>query len=793
MTLDSRHVVCSIGSLCMGLQVTVAEGTPGALTLCRGGASEYVIAIPSQPTPVEQTAAEELRDYLAQVTGAELPLVSQEAAEGTPRIVVGDGPLTRELAPDVDPARLPPDSIVMRTSGRDLLLWGHPRRGTLLAVTTFLEDVVGVRWWTMTESFVPTRPTLEIPPLAITYSPPVIDRATRYLETSDGCFTNHSTVTPEEQRAMGIFASRLRLNGHDLYTIPPERGGANGLIGWVHTFYQINGLLPPKTYFKDHPEWYSLIDGERRDQRSQLCLTNKEMRREMVRVVLARLRANPAATMISVSQNDWRGNCECEECRAIDEREGTPAGSLIHFVNAVAEEVEKEFPEILVETLAYQYTREPPKHIRPRPNVVVRLCSIECDFAKPLQAASAANRRFREDIEAWSRISSQLYIWDYVTNFRGYLLPHPNFHVLAPNLRFFMKHKAIGIFEQGDSGCRVGDFVRLRAWYLAHLLWNPEADEEALLAEFMNGYYGGAAPHLTAYIQLMSDAGQRASARVGCFQQTTDAWLTLKDMNQGMELFEQALGAVAGDPVLTQRVRRERLPLDHVWLRRYDALKRQAKRAGETFRGPEDPEAALDEFVTLARQHRVGRIRQGHAFPEDFGDDLRFRLKKTVPPGDTPGHCLGLPKEDWFELQDGDYIPRARKGLFAIVKDAAASNGLARRMPNTHTIWACHSYPLGDYEVTADSRWHVTMRVRCDSATDNGVAMTLGVYDDAKRKSVVSKKIMVQDIRGTDYTTIDLGTLALGEQAYAWAAPVVREKDEVEAVYVDRVVAVRVR
>ncbi|MBT4815891.1 MAG: DUF4838 domain-containing protein, partial [Lentisphaerae bacterium] len=510
MTLDSAGVVRSIGSLCMGLQFTTA-GAAGALVLSRQGVSDYVIAVPPTPTPVERTAAEELRNYLTEVTGAELPIVSQEKAGGAARIVIGDGPLTRELAPDIDPSRLAPDSIVMRTVGRDVVLWGHPRRGTLLAVTTFLEDIVGMRWWTMTESFVPKRPTLEIPPLAIIYSPPVADRATRYLQTSDGCFTNHSTVTPEEQRAMGIFASRLRLNGHDLYTIPPERSAPNALIGWVHTFYQINGLLPTKTYFAEHPEWYSLINGERRDKRSQLCLTNKEMQAEMVRVVLKRLRADPTATMISVSQNDWRGNCECDACQAIDEREGTPAGSLIHFVNDVAAEVEREFPDVLVETLAYQYTREPPKHVRPRHNVVVRLCSIECDFSKPLEAQSEANQRFREDIEAWSRISSQLYIWDYVTNFHGYLLPHPNFHVLAENLRFFVKHKAIGVFEQGDSGCRVGDFVRLRAWYLAHLLWNPEADENALLAEFMSGYYGAAATHLTTYIQLMSQAGQRAT------------------------------------------------------------------------------------------------------------------------------------------------------------------------------------------------------------------------------------------------------------------------------------------
>ncbi|MBU0638451.1 MAG: DUF4838 domain-containing protein [Planctomycetes bacterium] len=792
MNPNAGCMLRTIGVLCMGCQMAAVAGEGESLTLCRDGASDCVIAIPPQATAVEQTAAAELRDYLARVTGATLPLISQaQAPADTPRIVVGDGPLTRRLLPDVQLAALAPDTIIMRTVGRDLVLCGHPRRGTLLAAITFLEDVVGVRWWTMTETFVPARPTLAIPTLAVSYTPPVLDRATRYLELSDGCFTNHKTVTPEEQRAMGVFASRLRLNGHDLYTIPPERGGANGLLGWVHTFYQINGLLPPGKHFKDHPEWYSLVDGKRRDANAQLCLTNEDMRAEMVRVVLERLRANPDATMISVSQNDWRGNCECDCCRALDEQEGTPAGSLIHFINAVAEQVEKEFPNVLIETLAYHYTRVPPKHVRARRNVVVRLCNVECDFSKPLTAEVEANRRFRENIEAWSQISPQLYIWDYVTNFRNYLLPHPNFHVLAPNLRFFVKHHAIGIFEQGDSGCRVGDFVRLRAWYLAHLLWNPDADEKALLAEFMNGYYGAAAPHLTAYIHLMSEAGLRATVPVGCFMASTEGWLTLDDMNQAMTLFERALTAVVHDPVLSERVRRERLPLDHAWLQGYDMLKRQAVRRNAPFLGPPDPEVALCEFITLVRKHRVGEIRQGRAFPEDFGNDLRFRLAKTIPPGPVPEHCAGLARDAWFELQDADYIPRDRKELVAIVKDPAASNGLTRRMPNTHTVWACHSYPLVDYGVRDESRWHVTLSVRCEAATDEGEAMTVGVYDDAQRRAVASKTILVRDIRGSDYTTIDLGVLTLAEQTYVWAAPVVRAPDEATAVYVDRVVFVR--
>jgi len=754
-----------------------------AIQLAVAGKSDYVVVLPKQPKPVETTAARELQEYLRAVIGATLPIVPEdEAPAGRPRLVVGDSALARQLLPNFKVDELAHDAIVIKTVGRDLVLVGHPRRGTLYAVTTFLEDTVGVRWWTMVETRIPKRPTLTIPELDVAYTPVVRDRATRYLQLSDGCFTSHKLVTKDEQRHMGVFSSRLKLNGHDHYSIPKEYGGADGLVGWVHTFYQINGLLPPEKYFKDHPEWYSLVKGKRLDEHGQLCLTNEEMRREMVRVVRERLRANPAATMISISQNDWRGNCECDACRAVDEKEGTPAGSLIQFINIVAEAIEEDFPEVLVETLAYHYTRKPPRFVRPRQNVIVRLCSIECSSAEPL-ATGEKNRPFREDIQGWGRIADKLYIWDYITNFHGYLLPHPNYHVLAPNLRFFVKHNAVGIFEQGDSGCRVGDFVRLRAWVMGHLLWNPAADEQVLTKEFMTGYYGAAAPHLLAYLETMRAAVVRSGVHLGCFRSDTSDWLKLDDMNRAMELFHHALTAVRDDPQLAERVRRERLPLDHVWLRRYRPLRQAARREGKPFRGPEDPKAALQEFVALVRKHNVGEIRQGHRFPDDFGDGFLFSLPAATPPKE----CVGLPEGDWIDLQDADYIPRRRSDVFAIVEDKAASNTRTRRMPNTHTIWACHSYPLGGYGVVAGSRWRVRFRVRCEADADDGVAMTVGIYDDANRKGVINRGIPVKDIKGDTYYTIDLGVHELSEAMYVWAAPVVREPEEVVAVYVDRV------
>ena len=189
-------------------------------------------------------------------------------------------------------------------------------------------------------------------------------------------------------------------------------------------------MVPPNEYFDQHPEWFSLRNGKRTHDHAQLCLSNPQLRDFVVERVKQWLREAPDARIISVSQNDWHGACECDACKAMDDTEGSHAGSLLAFVNYVAEKIEPEFPDVAVDTLAYQYTRRPPLTIKPRPNVIVRLCSIECNFREPLD--SPANAAFGDDLRNWSKICNWLYIWDYTTDFAHYVQPHPNWFTLGP-------------------------------------------------------------------------------------------------------------------------------------------------------------------------------------------------------------------------------------------------------------------------------------------------------------------------------------------------------------------------
>jgi len=746
-----------------------AQEAVAPLILADSGATNYVILLPDNPSAVQRTAARELAEHLKLSTAAEFPIVSETEAGAAGRLVIGPSPLVDKLISDDDPKAFKYDEILIRRVGDDIVLTGHPQRGPLYAAYEFLEHEVGVRWWASDATTVPKHAKLTVGQIDRRHAPKLIYREAYYRDAFDP-----------------VFATRLRNNG-SRPAIAPEYGGRHRFAIFVHSF---NRLIPPEKYFDAHPEWFSEIKGKRQKERSQLCLTNDAMREELTRRAIEVLRANPDASFISISQNDWHGRCECEKCLAVEAEEGTASGPLLRFVNRVAEDIGREFPAVWVETLAYQYTRSAPKKVRPRKNVIVRLCTIECSFVEPL-GAGEQNAPLRADIEAWSRIAPQLFVWDYVTDFHSYMQPHPNMRVLAPNIRFFVDHRTVGLFEQGDSTCTAGDFVRLRAWVLSKLMWDPTLDENKLTDEFLAGYYGRAAGPLRRYLDLIHDRADQSDIYLRCFVKDTSAWLDLATLNRATELFDQAEQAVKGDPTLEARVARARMTIDHVWLGRYKQLKMTSRVQDLPFRGPADPQKACEEFFAAADRFGVVSYREHtHYYP--FAEYRASMTSRFGPPAPPPAECRELSDSDWIDVQDFDFT-LGKAGVWGDrVEDRAASNGQAVRMPGNHREWALQHRLTDDFTADTDDpiQWRCYARVRCDAAeSTEGLAMTLGIYDTRERQSVAYRRLNIADIAGTDYTTIDLGTHALRGGMYLWSAP--PERKEVTAVYVDRFFLVR--
>ena len=561
--------------LLITLVVTASALAHGELAIANRGQPRCVIVQQADATAAEQTAVAELVSHLNQITGAKFAVLTNATDAPKSAIIIGPGALASQLFPQLHLAGLGPEEFIICSQGQRLLLAGGRPRGTLYAVYRFLQDQCGVRWWTPWATNLPHHATLRVPNLDVRSQPAFEYREPYWFAGFDP-----------------LWKARNGANG-EMRLIPKELGGCITYKGFAHTFYP---LVPPEKYFAPHPEWFSLINGHRTHENAQLCLANPELRDFVVGRVKERLRESPDAKIISVTQNDCQGACQCPNCTAIDAAEGSPAGSMIAFVNYIAEQIEPEFPNVAVDTFAYQYTRKPPKTIKPRPNVIVRLCSIECNFREPLDHSS--NAAFLADLAGWSKLCQRLYVWDYTTDFANYVLPHPNWFTLGANARLFAKYNVRGVFSEGAYQGWGGEMGELRAWLLAQLFWNPQSDDRALIREFLEGYYGqAAAKPILRYLDL--EYGAAKGFYLGCYTRPNAPQRTFKVLAEAERLWQQAEQAAAGEAEWSARVRQAHLPVQLAFLRDWANLRTECRQQNGRWPLPESRQEVARQFAAV--------------------------------------------------------------------------------------------------------------------------------------------------------------------------------------------------
>ena len=383
-----------------------------AADLVRDGRSRHTIVVSDHAPPAERRAAEELQRYIREITGAHLPLAGDSRPVRGPMVLIGRSRLLARISPALPPGDLGPEGFIIETRGPHLVIAGGGQRGTMYGVCEFLERL-GVRWFTADVTRIPKRSTIPLKTLRIRQGPAFEYREPFFTEAFDR-----------------DWAARNRSNGNHA-KLDASTGGKISYYPFVHSFEK---LVPPEKYFAEHPEYFSLIDGKRRAERSQLCLTNEAVLRIATETVERWIAEHPEATIFFVSQNDWEGWCECDRCRRVEEEEGgAHIGPVLRFVNAIAERIEKRHPDKLIDTLAYWYTEAPPLRVRPRRNVRIRLCPIGICVSHPFSQCPRS-AYFHRNLQAWAKITNQLYIWHHNTNFTHYLLPFPDLDELAADI-----------------------------------------------------------------------------------------------------------------------------------------------------------------------------------------------------------------------------------------------------------------------------------------------------------------------------------------------------------------------
>lgn len=707
--------------------------------LLKNGQSDYTLYVAEDATAAEKNASEEFRKYWKLATGSDLQ--TSKTFTGKKQILIGNSSAAAKLLQGIDLAGLKNDEIIIAPSGENLILCGDRPRGTLFAVYEFMKREMGIRFWTAKEETVPRLTNLSLPNQMYRYAPPPAIRHPYFASLLQN---------PD-------FAAKMHCYGVNYSSSAKWGGTFEPLIGPWHTF---DRFFPAEQYLKTHPEYFSLHEGKRvgGQFKGQLCLSNPELRKKFLEIVRSKLRKNPEARVISVTQNDNNNYCKCPDCKKIDDEGGAPSASVLTFVNYIAENIEKEFPDVMVQTFAYQYSRQLPKGIVPRKNVSIFLCAIEADFSKELQTpGNEENSAFMRDLNAWRKIGANLAVWYYVSNFNDLLLPHPNLDALKKDVVFLAKLNPSMVMLECDAvnANPIGDLMPLKVWLCANLLWDPSADPEKLQDEFVEGYYGEAAPFVKQYLRLRKNDALKNPVFVGCFEYTAK-WISPNLLFQCLGLLDQAELA-AKDPVIRERISILKKPLEYYLITEYSNSLRNH---------PECPD--YKTCVKIAKEYleflKKQNVTHGTGFTDISGARGKIERFVQYPPAN-------LKKHPFFRKFRGRRILIFEEDAFVIhgtkhaeiVRDELARNSWAIQLKHIGVSWEAQ-LPIRP-ELKIGKSYEIYAACRLEKPAKGGF-LHFGGYDSRESELYIDVHPDANNLKTDCYVYVPLGMHKIRRDGY---------------------------
>ena len=362
--------------------------------LVENGTARYTISIAAHPTAAEEKAANLLQSSIKKMTGSGLKIVRTDKPTAKNTLLITPsvkslekGFLTHKNKDfQAKSSQLVEDGFLISVQSDNIVLLSGGKKGAIYGVVHLLEKYFGCRNYAPDAAVFPSKKTLALPIML------EMDKPANIIRIVNGVMTQDNADYRDWQR----------LNNHvDEF--------AKGY--YVHTF---NRLVPWETFFEPHPEYFALMKGKRIID--QLCLTNPDVYDLTIKKLKEEMAKQPNQKLWSVSQGDNFSYCQCDKCAKIIADEGSAAGPIIYFVNRVA----AEFPDKIISTLAYQYSRKAPKIVKPADNVQIMLCTIELSRSKPIEE-DPLSKSFLTDITDWGKISKNIYLWDYTVNFSHHI------------------------------------------------------------------------------------------------------------------------------------------------------------------------------------------------------------------------------------------------------------------------------------------------------------------------------------------------------------------------------------
>ncbi len=544
------------------------------------------IVIPDRASALEKKAAHELAVHLKMATGKKFPVVNESTSKNAPAIYVGktDFSLKNKISSSTA------QGWIIRNADKNLVISGGDDQGIIFGVYEFL-DRLGFRWLDEKNTIIPKLKNFTITRINITGKP--YFRLRQIYDTLDW------------YTASQIFKLRNRGQGYTRST--PLDYPLIGRPDQHHTFNRYSVKFP-----KNKPELFSQdLKGQRiTDSRGQICMTNPEARKLMVRILRefveadrkeAAARKVPPPLIYDISANDNPNPCYCKNCHELVKKEGTYSAPLIQFINYIAEEAEKFCPGIQIRTFAYLYSVEPPKTFKPRKNVIIHLAMLGKEFGghghadtmRPVNHPN--NKQASEIIKKWNSHAANLAIWDYWKLFgldASRCPPYINTDAIIYNIKYYSTINVSSIFIECETPASTS-FFGLKRYLGFRLMNNPALNAEKEKADFFKGMYGKAAPVMLQYLDFLNNEQHKISSPLGEISPAQRTYLNIAFFDRVFELFDKAL-LMADNEKIKANIERELVPVYAGFFIRSQQL--DMKNAKRKY----DINKMLDKYIELA-------------------------------------------------------------------------------------------------------------------------------------------------------------------------------------------------
>lgn len=501
-----KLLICAI--LLCGMAVFAAE-----FVFAENNKANYTIVIPDKTAGFEEQAAKDLQEFFKKMSGANFVIIKEAAAPAKNAIYIGNTAFAKKHGVNID--KLTPETWVIKSAGNNLVLSGGHPIGSFYAVWQILNKL-GCYPLTWDQYSTP-----ELAKMALNVKDEVkkpVFNGRLIWDSAPGYFF-HTKIDKSIPKAYQIWKLRAGINGsqgrHDIALWKYSAHNICQFPAW-HTLSQ---FVHPRLFDK-HPEYFSMNALGRRFKpkvlkEGSLCMSNPDVKRLTLESLRAKIKkdrsTNPKekwATVYDISTLDNSPFiCYCPECKKITAYEGSETGLLLQYINHVATEIKKEYPDIIIRTYGYSASATPPKKIMPADNVLIQLTDkfTVSDPYKPL--THPINHDRHPYFKAWQKAAKRLMVWDY-WNLGGsyYKPPRPDTVVnsIQPDLKYYHKTSVTDMFiEAGRSLFAPQSFIDLSYFLGTQLMMDPYQDQERLIDIYFESYFGPAAKEMRKIFNVM--------------------------------------------------------------------------------------------------------------------------------------------------------------------------------------------------------------------------------------------------------------------------------------------------